>query len=266
MIVYGFVGPSGTGKSHMALSLCNDLNIIDFIDDGLYIHNGAKIAGRSAKYEDNKISAVRRAIFDDPNHLKEVLDSIQFYKPKNILILGTSKKMINRIANALALPSPSQFIDINEVSNSVDIQKSLFTRKVHGHHVIPIPHIQVQNDLFQQLIEKVKSIFDRESKPLGENTIVYPKFQGGRIQITNSCLKKIIVHTVKPNKSVHSIQSVNVPIDLYEPIHLQVALFSPNPIPETCQAIQNDIVTIFLKMLNISIPAPHIHVVQYKIV
>lgn len=265
MIVYGFVGKSGTGKSHMALSLCNDLNINDFIDDGLYIHNGAKIAGRSAKYEDNKISAVRRAIFDDPNHLKDVQDSIHFYQPKKLLILGTSKKMITRIANALALPSPTKFIDINEVSNSVDIQKSIFARKIHGHHVIPIPHIQVKNDLFHKLIEKVKSILDRESKPLGENTIVYPKFQGGRIQITNSCLKKIIFHTLKPNKNVHSIQSVNVPLDLYEPIKLQVSLYSPTPIPETCHKIQNDVVTIFREMLNISIPSPHIHVVQYKI-
>lgn len=266
MIVYGFVGQSGTGKSHMVLSLCNSLNINDFIDDGLYIHNGAKVAGRSAKYENNKISAVKRAIFHDPKHLKEVQNSIHYHQPEKLLILGTSKKMINRIATTLNLPSPEKFFSINEVSNSVDIQKSLFARKVHGHHVIPIPHIQVENDLFHQLIEKVKSIFNKESEHLGENTVVYPKFQGGRIQITNSCLKKIIAHTLKPNKDVHSIQSMNVPLDLYEPIILQISLYNHKPIPEACLNIQNDVIQIFRKMLNISIPTPRIHVVQYKIV
>jgi uncharacterized alkaline shock family protein YloU/adenylate kinase family enzyme len=266
MIVDGFVGPSGTGKSSIALSVCHRLNINDFIDDGLYIHNGVKVAGTSAKYEHNKISAVRRAIFDDPIHLEDVLKSIHYYKPQKLLILGTSKKMILRIAIALNVPQPSNFYNIEEFSSPVSIQKALFTRKIHGQHVIPIPHIQVQNDRFHQLIEKVKSIFDGESKPLGENTIVHPKFHGGRIQITNSCLKKIILHTVKPNKDVHSISSINAPIDLYEPITVQISLYNNRPIPEACHEIQTDIINIFKQMLNISIPTPHIHVVHLEIV
>ena len=40
MEIYALVGPSGTGKSHHATELADELQVNFIIDDGLLIHNG----------------------------------------------------------------------------------------------------------------------------------------------------------------------------------------------------------------------------------
>ena len=63
MEVIALVGPSGTGKSHRALLVAHNNQADAIIDDGLLIKNGKIIAGKSAKREQNKVLAVKRAIF-----------------------------------------------------------------------------------------------------------------------------------------------------------------------------------------------------------
>ena len=72
MEIYALVGPSGTGKSHHATELADELQISYIIDDGLLIHNGKKLAGVSAKSEPTMVAAVKRAIFLDQEHAESV--------------------------------------------------------------------------------------------------------------------------------------------------------------------------------------------------
>ena len=62
MKVYSLSGPSGTGKSTSALAFAHKLGVEAIVDDGLLIVNGVRVAGLSAKFEKNTITAVRRAI------------------------------------------------------------------------------------------------------------------------------------------------------------------------------------------------------------
>ena len=71
MEVVAFVGPSGTGKSHRALSVAHDNKSEAIIDDGLLIKGTKILAGSSAKSEQNRIQAVKRAIFSDQEHVDE---------------------------------------------------------------------------------------------------------------------------------------------------------------------------------------------------
>ena len=54
MKVYGFVGPSGTGKSYRVTELARKHRIPLIIDDGLLIRGNTAIAGVSAKKEKTK--------------------------------------------------------------------------------------------------------------------------------------------------------------------------------------------------------------------
>ena len=63
--VIAFVGPSGTGKSHRAIGVAFDNKCDAIIDDGLLIKGTRILAGTSAKNEENRIQAVKRAIFTD---------------------------------------------------------------------------------------------------------------------------------------------------------------------------------------------------------
>ena len=66
MKVISLIGPSGTGKSHRATWVAQEEDADAIIDDGLLIQNGKIMAGSSAKKEDSRIKAVKRAIFLEP--------------------------------------------------------------------------------------------------------------------------------------------------------------------------------------------------------
>ena len=51
MEIYALVGASGTGKSHMAMTIAIEHGIDTLIDDGLLIREGQRLAGASAKGE-----------------------------------------------------------------------------------------------------------------------------------------------------------------------------------------------------------------------
>ena len=63
MEVFAFIGPPGTGKSDRALVVAYENRCACIIDDGILIYHNRWVAGASAKKEDSKIAAVRRAIF-----------------------------------------------------------------------------------------------------------------------------------------------------------------------------------------------------------
>ena len=102
--VFALVGESGTGKSFRAKLVAQKYEIEYIIDDGLLIRDNRILAGHSAKKEKTFMSAVRVALFDEKAHRDEVAKKLQVGRTKNILILGTSEKMVNKIAARLQLP------------------------------------------------------------------------------------------------------------------------------------------------------------------
>ena len=128
MEVIALVGPSGTGKSHRALLVAHNNQADAIIDDGLLIKDGKIIAGKSAKREQNKVLAVKRAIFVLPGHAEEVRKAIEETKPVRILILGTSENMARKIAKALKLPEISHFVHIEEIATQSEMEKARFHR------------------------------------------------------------------------------------------------------------------------------------------
>ena len=101
MEVVAFVGPSGTGKSHRAIGVAFDNKCDAIIDDGLLIKGTKILAGTSAKNEDNRIQAVKRAIFTDNEHAKVVREALAQSNIRRLLIIATSDNMINKIIGRL---------------------------------------------------------------------------------------------------------------------------------------------------------------------
>ena len=124
MDVIALVGPSGTGKSHRALVVAHEQKADAIIDDGILIQNGKIIDGQSAKREQSKIMAVRRAIFILPGHAEEVHAAIEKVKPHRILILGTSENMVHKIAKILGLPPIHKIIHIEDIASQKEMEKA----------------------------------------------------------------------------------------------------------------------------------------------
>src|SRR5699024_2248021 len=97
MEVFALSGPSGTGKSTSALAFAYEKKIPAIIDDGLLIVNGKKVAGTSAKFEKNTITAVKCETFLNEQHAKEDQEAIEQFSDKRILIIRTSKKKVAKL-------------------------------------------------------------------------------------------------------------------------------------------------------------------------
>ena len=110
MKITALIGKSGTGKSHRAVGLAQSKKIDAIIDDGLLIMANKVLAGKSAKKEKTKIASVKRALFYDKDHIKEVKNTIFENKIESILILGTSKEMVDRICDSLEIGKIAEYI------------------------------------------------------------------------------------------------------------------------------------------------------------
>jgi ABC-type oligopeptide transport system ATPase subunit len=141
---YALVGESGTGKSFRARLVAQKYHIGFIIDDGLLIHDNRIIAGHSAKEEKSFMAAVKAALFDDKERRDEIARALQEEKPGKILLLGTSEKMVNKIAARLQLPPPPRIIRIEDISTQEEIERAVRLRKIEGKHVIPVPSTEVK--------------------------------------------------------------------------------------------------------------------------
>lgn len=200
--VFALVGESGTGKSFRAKLLAQKYGIDVIIDDGLLIQDDKIIAGHSAKRESTFLAAVRVALFDDKEDRDAVARVLQKKKNiKKILILGTSEKMVNKIALRLQLPAPSKIIKIEEIATQEEIDLAIRSRRIEGKHVIPVPAIEIKRNYPQIFYNTVKVFLRRKNKTpdskIYEKSVVRPEFsKKGRIEISEAALSQMVMHCV----------------------------------------------------------------------
>ena len=215
MEVIALVGPSGTGKSHRALLVAHNNQADAIIDDGLLIKNGKIIAGKSAKREQNKVLAVKRAIFVLPGHAEEVRKAIEETKPVRILILGTSENMASKIAKALKLPEVSRFVHIEDIATQSEMHKARFHRLREGKHIIPVPTIELKPHFSGYLVDPINSLLKKRREDgrrhLGEKSIVRPVFSYyGKLIIDDWAIKAIVRKLLVDGENVTKVADVRI--------------------------------------------------------
>lgn len=207
MKVIGFVGGSGTGKSYRAISVSKKNDIDCIIDDGLFIDvkNGKILAGYSAKREPTKLASVRRALFVDSEHAKEVVKSINIKSPDKIMILGTSDQMVRKIADVLCLPEIENIIRIEDVATPDEISDALKIRGEQGKHIIPVPAFEIKKDFSGYFIDTLKTFTKAGRQKVLENekTVVRPTFSYlGSFQISQKAILAIIKRALEDTEGV----------------------------------------------------------------
>ena len=217
--VYALVGESGTGKSFRAKLVAQKYNIDLIIDDGLLIRDNRILAGHSAKKEKTFMAAVKVALFDEKAHRDDVARKLQGEKTKKILILGTSEKMVDKIAARLQLPPPAKIVKIEDVASQEEIDKAIRTRRIEGKHVIPVPSVEVKKtypNIFYDAIMIFNRRKSREKVPAGigpvptihEKSLVRPEYsKHGRVIISDRALTELVTlcadeydHAIKTKK------------------------------------------------------------------
>ncbi|HPD00449.1 MAG TPA: Asp23/Gls24 family envelope stress response protein [Acetivibrio sp.] len=209
MKVIGFVGPSGTGKSHRAVWVARERGIEYIIDDGLLIKGNQIIAGTSAKKEKTKIGSIKCALFTNDDHANDVKSAVMDNNPESILILGTSDGMVEAIAKRLEFPEVSEKIYIEEVATEFEIKQALSTRKEQGKHVIPVPTFEIKKDFSGYFLDPLQ-IFRRKGKGrfqlVGEKSVVRPTFSYmGNYTISDYTIYQIVEYVATNIEGVNKV-------------------------------------------------------------
>ena len=207
MEVWGFVGSSGTGKSHRALEVAKKKGLSCIIDDGLLIRGQSILAGKSAKREPSRLASVRRALFMEPEHSAEVKKAIADFGVDSLLILGTSNQMIEAIVKRLDVPSVAGYVYIQDVASPEEIDMAVHIRKSEGKHVIPVPTVAVKKEFSGYFLDPLKRLpINRKkarenktvkgaaaSREMGERTVVRPTFSYlGSFTISRTAVDQLI--------------------------------------------------------------------------
>ncbi|MBR1918629.1 MAG: hypothetical protein IJ831_03295 [Spirochaetales bacterium] len=211
--VYALVGRSGTGKSHHSKLVAKKFKINLIIDDGLLIKGDRLIAGKSAKEDPNFLAAVRTAVFDEEDHRREVVDVLNREKYKRIMIIGTSEKMVNKIALRLGLPEISRYIHIEEVASQEEIDTAMRVRYTEGKHVIPVPPIEITRN-YPQIVYDSMKVFFRTGRIIRhrqsfEKTIVRPEFsRPDKESVSEVTLMQMVKHCIDEYDKVIKVKKV----------------------------------------------------------
>ena len=210
---YGFVGPSGTGKSYRAQFVAGKKGIHYIIDDGLLIHENEVIAGKSAKKAPTKIETIREALFTRPEQRTDIMQAIQKYKPKSILILGTSDNMVKKIAENLQLPPISEIVYITDVATEEEIETARHISVTEGKHVIPVPTFEIKKDFSDFLLDPLQ-IFRTKSneKPyITEKSIIRPTFSYlGNFTISDTVFRQIAEYLASKTEEIEKVSKTRI--------------------------------------------------------
>ncbi len=245
--MYSLSGPSGTGKSTSALEVAHTYEIEGIIDDGLFIVGGEKLAGVSAKFEKNAFTAVRRAIFYYDEHCAAVKQAIQESDVASILLIGTSKKMTNKIAERLELGNIDTYLEVADVRSEKEIRQAKFIRQTQGKHVMPIPHLQVEQNFFQRLIQKGRDIFLNKKK-IGETTIVQPDFHQEMLEYPKSAYQQVLLEQLHGQEAIAKYEITQLETDTIPQVTIAIYVKAPIKynIPEMVQQLQQQIAEAFI--------------------
>ena len=248
MEVVAFVGPSGTGKSHRALAVAHDNKSEAIIDDGLLIKGTKILAGSSAKSEQNRIQAVKRAIFSDQEHVDEVKKAIVEAKIERLLVIGTSENMALKICLRLGLPKRPKFVNIQDIASKHKINRARQIRLKEGKHIVPVPTVELKPHLSGILVDLPHHLFSRKKKirVSDEKSIVRPSFSYyGKLAISDYVVIDIVNIIVRKIRGIDRVPNIKVrrPSDPVKgmTIYIDLVLFYGANIFEVVSALQHKV-------------------------
>ncbi len=267
--VYGLVGRSGTGKSYHAREVADKYKIKLIIDDGLLIKGDRIIEGHSAKEAPNFMGAVKAALFDDDDDKNAITSALLRENTRKILIIGTSEKMVDKIALRLDLPKPGKIIHIEDVSSQDDIETAMHIRFMEGKHIIPVPPIEITRSAPGIVFDSVRVKLGnrkRNKKKVNEKTIVKPEFSKPQEEpIGEPALQQMIKHSIgefDPMMRVKKVKGVRNSDRTYS-ISITILLPPRHYIPSTISDLQQYVGDCLEKFGSIMVKSVSIEIEEW---
>lgn len=275
MKVISFTGKSGTGKSYQATALAQSRNIDAIIDDGLLIYQGKIVAGTSAKKSHSKVGAMRAALFDSDEHKKEVTNAIIKYHPDKLMIIGTSDRMTDIIADALGIHRADERIYIEDVTSDKEREMAAYYRNKQGEHVIPAPVGQLRRDFAGYFMNPLKYIRDfalrtnvdafqlrNDDEDSGDRTVVRPRFSYfGAFTINEKAIRDIIDIVAKEyNENMIVLDRFGNGKQDNMSLTVDIRIIIDSKTIETCVEFQRDIHDTIIEMTSFTVDTVNVRI------
>lgn len=265
MEVIAFVGPSGSGKSHRAIGVAHQYHCDAIIDDGLLIQGTKILGGTSAKSEQNRVQAVKRAIFYEDSHAAEVREALARSGIRRILIIATSDRMISKITARLVLPDPLKTIYITDIASKQEIKKAHESRLRYGKHIVPVPTVELKQHFSGFFANLPYNIFSKNKNVRQESrSIVRPAFSYyGAILISDYVIDDIINIIVKRMIGVARVHYIHVRRRTDNKglsVHLEVNLYYGVKVFEVSHLLQKKIKTRVESMTGMQVQRVNISI------
>ena len=245
MKVIALVGVSGTGKSYRALALAHEKELDYIIDDGLLIMGNKVVAGKSAKREDTAVGAVKTALFSKEDHKKLVRDAIKRVQPKGILILGTSTRMVDKIAKELEVNPIQEYVMIEDISTEEERKIAEKQRKEYGKHVIPVPTFELKKDFSGYFLDPLKILRRRTDNTvqISEKSVVRPTYSYlGKYTISDKVISDLVLYATSRVIGVSRVSFIDV--NNYTNgiiINLEAVMVYGNPLRKVARILQEQV-------------------------
>ena len=277
MKTVSFTGKSGTGKSYQATALAQRKGFDAIIDDGLLIYKGQIVAGTSAKKCTTKAAAMRAALFNVAEQRDEVVRAIEEHAPNAIMIIGTSDRMTDIIADQLGIGPVEERIYIEDISTEEDRKLAAHYRIDEGEHVIPAPVGQLRRDFAGYFMNPLKQFRDRamgtslihgrddRRKPeesTGERTVVRPTFSySGTFEISEQVIRDIINISAKKYSSILTVvDKMSNGRQLNMSITIDVRVLKDAMSVDSCLAFQKEVHDAIAKMTAFTIDSVNVRI------
>ena len=274
MKIISFTGKSGTGKSYQATAVAQARNIEAIIDDGLLIYKGQIVAGTSAKKCVSKAAAMRTALFNYEEHRTEVINALVQYHPDSLMIIGTSDKMTNIIAETLGLHEPEERLYIEDFTTDEQRETAKYYRTVQGEHVIPAPVGQLKRDFAGYFLNPIKIIRDRalgntalsglpdEDEGPEDRTVVRPQYSyWGAFTISEQVLRDIVKITAeKYSDRLAVLDRMTNGKQMNMTMTIDVRVLMGEGIVELLEEFQKDVHEAIEKMTSFSVDSVNVRI------
>ncbi len=269
MKVYALVGKSGTGKSHHSLAVAREHGIDHIIDDGLLISDNRIIAGRSAKRAATKVASVRTAIFSEEDHIREVRNALLENEVESLLIIGTSNKMVNRIAEALQVAPIERIIQIEEVSTPEEMAIAFEMRNKQGKHVIPVPTFELKKQFSGYFIDPLNLLFKKKGQTIvEEKTVMRPSYSYlGEYKISPKAISDICTYEAMQFSCIHKVLRVrnDSTTDGQLLLDIDVSMFFPCKVSKQAALVSKRIQEAIEEFTSINVKRVNINVKTLQI-
>jgi uncharacterized alkaline shock family protein YloU len=274
MKVVSFTGKSGTGKSFQATALAQRRGFDAIIDDGLLIYKGQIVAGTSAKKCASKAAAMRTALFNYDDHRESVKAAIAEYDPATLMIIGTSDRMTDIVAQQLEVGPIEERIYIEDVTTEEEREIARHFRQDEGEHVIPAPVGQLRRDFAGYFMDPIKSIINKargnsvsgdkklEDEGPDDRTVVRPTFSYfGSFTISEQVIRDIIrISAEKYDDHIVVVDRMNNGKQQNMAVTIDVMAIRDPESVDKCMGLQKDVFDALSSMTAFTIESVNVRI------